>query len=63
MLYVVLYFAPQILNEQQAVMREIVDKHFSDNWVLSYYLGFTVDISIMWAPYKVSDIVPLVLCH
>lgn len=56
MLYVVLYFAPQILHEQQAVMREIVDKHFSDNWVLSYYLGFTVDISIMWAPYKAASL-------
>ena len=33
MLYVILYFAPDILNSQQAVMREIVDKHFPDNWV------------------------------
>ena len=33
MLYVILYFAPQILHAQQAQMREIVDKHFPDNWV------------------------------
>ena len=33
MLYVILYFAPQILHGQQAQMREIVDKHFPDNWV------------------------------
>ena len=33
MLYVILYFAPNILNHQQAQMREIVDKHFPDNWV------------------------------
>lgn len=33
MLYVILFFAPQILHTQQAQMREIVDKHFPDNWV------------------------------
>jgi len=33
MLYVILYFAPDVLHSQQAVMREIVDKHFPDNWV------------------------------
>lgn len=33
MLYVILYFAPDILHTQQAQMREIVDKHFPDNWV------------------------------
>lgn len=33
MLYVILYFTPDVLHTQQAVMREIVDKHFPDNWV------------------------------
>ena len=33
MLYVILYFAPDMLHTQQAIMREIVDKHFPDNWV------------------------------
>jgi hypothetical protein len=28
MLYIILYFAPDILHNQQAIMREIVDKHF-----------------------------------
>jgi hypothetical protein len=32
MLYVMLYFTPHILQSEQAVMREIVDKHFPDNW-------------------------------
>lgn len=33
MLYILLYFEPEILVSQQAKMREIVDKHFPDNWV------------------------------
>ena len=33
MLYVILYFRAEILHTQQAKMREIVDKHFPDNWV------------------------------
>lgn len=33
MLYVVLYFEPNILQNETAIMREIVDKFFSDNWV------------------------------
>lgn len=33
MLYIILYFSPHNLNTQQAKMREIVDKHFPDNWV------------------------------
>lgn len=36
MLYVILYFEPEILQNQQAKMREIVDKHFPDNWVNTY---------------------------
>ena len=52
MLYVILYFSPSILKEEFAIMREIVDKHFPDNWVITYYLGFTVDLSWAWEPYK-----------
>eukprot|EP01094_Clydonella_sp_ATCC50884_P026383 TRINITY_DN7212_c0_g1_i1.p1 TRINITY_DN7212_c0_g1~~TRINITY_DN7212_c0_g1_i1.p1 ORF type:complete len:1153 (+),score=449.83 TRINITY_DN7212_c0_g1_i1:73-3531(+) len=54
MLYVILYFTPEILAEEEAVMREIVDKHFPDNWVISYYLGYTVDLSVMWGPYPAA---------
>ena len=33
MLYILLYFEPEILHNQHSKMREIVDKHFPDNWV------------------------------
>lgn len=35
MLVICLYFSPDILHNQTAKMREIVDKFFPDNWVLS----------------------------
>jgi len=34
LLYVILYFSPRTLAEEKKEMREIVDKHFSDNWVV-----------------------------
>lgn len=35
-------------------MREIVDKHFSDNWVVPYYLGYYVDLTEEWVNYKAA---------
>ncbi|KYQ93508.1 hypothetical protein DLAC_06205 [Tieghemostelium lacteum] len=54
MIYVILYFIPDILNNKNAIMREVVDKFFPDNWVISFFLGFTVDLSIAWEPYKAA---------
>ncbi|XP_059147627.1 WASH complex subunit 5-like isoform X2 [Physella acuta] len=54
MLYVILYFQPDILHTQQAKMREIVDKHFPDNWVVSVYMGMTVNLLDAWYPYKAA---------
>uniref|UniRef100_A0A672H711 WASH complex subunit 5 n=1 Tax=Salarias fasciatus TaxID=181472 RepID=A0A672H711_SALFA len=54
MLYVCLYFSPSILQTQQAKMREIVDKYFPDNWVISIYMGITVNLVEAWEPYKAA---------
>jgi WASH complex subunit strumpellin len=54
MLYIISFFAPDILENEQATMREIVDKHFADNWIISYYLGYTADLSLCWAPYPAA---------
>ncbi|KAF3691663.1 WASH complex subunit 5 [Channa argus] len=54
MLYVCLFFSPSILHTQQAKMREIVDKYFPDNWVISFYMGITVNLVEAWEPYKAA---------
>ncbi|XP_013929328.1 PREDICTED: WASH complex subunit strumpellin-like, partial [Thamnophis sirtalis] len=54
MLYVTLYFDPSILHTQQAKMREIVDKYFPDNWVISIYMGISVNLGEAWEPYKAA---------
>lgn len=54
MLFVNLYFAPQILHDRPSVMREIVDKHFSDQWMFPFYLGCIVDLSVAWEPFKAA---------
>ena len=54
MLYVILFFAPEILHKENAIMREVVDKHFADNWVIAYYLGNLVDLSVEWDSYKAA---------
>jgi WASH complex subunit strumpellin len=46
--------SPPKKKTNQAVMREIVDKHFPDNWVLNYYLGYTADLSVVWMPYRAA---------
>lgn len=37
-------------------MREIVDKYFPDNWVLSIYMGFTVNLVEAWEPFKAAKL-------
>ena len=54
MLYIVLYFSPDILNNQSSKMREIADKFFSDNWVISVYMGMIVNLAEAWEPYKAA---------
>lgn len=54
MIYVLLYFYPDILHNRQPVMREIVDKHFADNWVINLYMGMSVNLIDAWEPYKAA---------
>lgn len=35
-------------------MREIVDKHFPDNWIIPVYQGYLVDITQYWGSFEAS---------
>lgn len=54
MLFVVLFFAPNMLHHQTARMREIVDKFFPDNWIVNIYMGVTVNLIELWEPFKAA---------
>lgn len=54
MLYVILYFCPSILHDQRARMREIADKFFYDNWIISVHMGELVNLIEAWEPYKAA---------
>lgn len=54
MLMVCLFFSARTLHQEQARMREIVDKFFSDNWIVSIYIGITVNLVDTWEPYKAA---------
>lgn len=55
LLYILLFFTPEVLAKDAPVMREIVDKHFADNWVVNYYLGFTTDLTVAWAGFPAAS--------
>jgi len=54
MLFVLLFFMPDVLNRAKSTMREIVDKHFYNNWVLPFYLGYIIDLTEWWKSYKAA---------
>lgn len=56
MLYVILYFDAETLRSHNVTMREIVDKYFSDNWVIPVYMGHVVDLSFEWASYYAAKL-------
>jgi len=56
MLFILLYFSPKYLQNENSKMREIVDKHFYDNWVIPVYMGNYVDLSVWWNPYKAANL-------
>ena len=47
-MFVLLNFVPKILEKEDAKMREIVDKHFPDNWIIPIFQGYLVDLTTYW---------------
>lgn len=54
MLVVCLFFSPNTLMSESAKMREVVDKYFPDNWIVSIYMGITLNLIEAWEPYKAA---------
>lgn len=54
MLFACLYFQPETLINQNSRMREICDKFFYNNWVISLYMGLTVNLVDAWDGYKAA---------
>lgn len=54
MLVIILSFKPTILHMQTAIMREIVDRFFPDNWVISIYMGTVINLCDWWSSYKAA---------
>ncbi|XP_012267636.2 WASH complex subunit 5 [Athalia rosae] len=52
MLVVALAFSPSTLHSRSSIMREIVDRFFPDNWVISIYMGLVLNLWDWWEPYK-----------
>lgn len=56
MIFVISFFIPDLIKEEQTKMREIVDKHFYDNWVIPIYQGYLVDITQYWFNFEASKL-------
>lgn len=54
MLFACLYFQPNTLINQHKDMREICDKFFYNNFVISIYMGITVNLFDAWDNYKAA---------
>ncbi|CAJ1027996.1 Hereditary spastic paraplegia protein strumpellin, putative [Leishmania lindenbergi] len=52
--FVLLFFCGDVLAQQLPVMKELVEKHFADNWVVHYYGGYTADLSVAWAAFPAA---------
>jgi WASH complex subunit strumpellin len=53
-MFVLLNFCPKILNNENAKMREIVDKHFPDNWIIPVFQGYLIDLTVYWNEFKAA---------
>jgi WASH complex subunit strumpellin len=54
MLFACLYFQPDTLATHSSRMREICDKFFYNNFIISIYMGLTVNLFDAWDGYKAA---------
>ena len=53
-LYITLYFLPEALHGDSALMKAVVARHFSHSWVLPWAPGHFVDPSLHWQNYRAA---------
>uniref|UniRef100_A0A7E5A2D2 DUF2428 domain-containing protein n=1 Tax=Panagrellus redivivus TaxID=6233 RepID=A0A7E5A2D2_PANRE len=53
-LYVALYFHPDMLHSQSATMRQVVDKYFHDRWILPLHFELSANLIEKWAPFDAA---------
>ena len=51
---ILLFYLPDYLKTESNKMRELIDKFFPDNWVVPFYLGYALDLSLWWVPYEAA---------
>ncbi|KPA81020.1 hypothetical protein ABB37_04393 [Leptomonas pyrrhocoris] len=54
LVYVLLFFCGDVLSQQAPVMKELVERHFADSWVVHYYAGYTADLAVTWAAFPAA---------
>ncbi|KAJ8611733.1 hypothetical protein CTAYLR_009190 [Chrysophaeum taylorii] len=54
MIYACLYFDADTLKNKSTMMRQIVDRLFSDNWIIPVYMGHLVDLRVEWKSYPAA---------
>ena len=54
LLVVNLFFTYETLEKDKKTMYDIISKHFYDNYVVSLYMGYTIDINEYWKDFKVA---------
>ena len=52
LLVVILFFCPRILDKDKRMMYDIFSRHYHDNIVVSFYMGYTIDIYEYWRDFK-----------
>ncbi len=52
LLVVILFFCPKFLENDTRNMHDLIGKHFDDNFVVSFYMGYTIDINEYWKDFK-----------
>ena len=57
MIYVILFFHPDILHNQQGIMRQIIDKYFQDRWIIPLHIELTANLTEKWSSFKAANLI------